>query len=1334
MRKFLLSVLGLGALLTASAEQRTITLAIADDSSNNYANWTVIDGYDDSKTWQFKGDLAEITSSSATSDEWLISPGVELVGGVTYSVTANMKYGDYAMDTNKVAVGAGNDKTAEAMTVIFSNESLSFSTWTKDYECGTFKPSQSGTYYFGVRLYTNGWGSGQFSKFVITGDESNVGGGEEEDNGFLNVPYNEDFSKDPEFAKFHSGASSDDWAYYSSSMRYCNDSYNISDAEAPGNYVDAYAVSPGINLKKGKAYQLAFDAWINNNNSTTSYKPLYVRLGSGENADAFDDSYIFYELIENKDTPATAKKKACIFSVPSDGVYYLGFNVKGKANSNYVYIDNLALTEVEIVPLGVSDLTVTPGENGANSATLTWKNPSTDNAGGSLNAISKIVIKRDDTEIKTLTDGLTLGAEMSYVDNDPALTSGKHVYNLTVYVGDAASDETVVTSPWIGKDTAVGKVGNLTATVVDDNTISLNFDVPVGSNGGYVDPADITYKITRSPAGGSAETLETAYSGPLPYQDTNVPGLNRYTYYVYPIYNGNEGTYSYVEIVSSGAVNIPYSQDFSTNAHFFTFIHGEGVTRDWTWSSSRLGFFTNTTDNYQADAYAVSPAINLEVGKAYGLTFDTQLYSTAKPLLVMIGKEATIEGLTTEIFNQTIEEKSQTKRETIFSVPESGRYHIAFVCKGDFKDYNDIYVDNVKVDEVAVVPNAVSDLTAEAGANGALEVALSWTNPSATNAGTTLSAITKVVINRGETEVATVTTGLTPGEQASYTDKSIEADGSYTYTLTVYVDEAASEAASVTVPWVGVDAPKAPENVALNVEGTVATISWDAVTEGQNGGYFDATTVKYKVVRMPDEAVVAEETDATTVTDNVAGLPLARYFYEISVVGYDDVKAATEKATLGDALELPYTPDMSKEDTYELWTLTNGGSGNGLWEYSSIMGALRVYYKSNKPWAFTPPFKAGKGKYKIELAASCYNSRYPETFEVYLAKAPTHEDENLQLIQEVTVNTSNRTSLDAIEFEVLESGVYYIGYKYTTVDYYILYIYQSDISLVEAYEDPAVAPKAAEDFLAVAAEEGLMQVNLSWTNPTEDVEDGELAEITKAVIMRGEELVATIETGLTPGEQTSYTDETLTEAGVYTYTLTLYCDEEASEAASAVTTWVGPDTHAAVENVKAELDVEAAVVKLTWDPVTTGINGGWVDTDAITYDVTRRHSEAAEFDHTVVTATPLTSATDDSVKELEKGTYVYQVIITDMPHTAGQGTYSHSVDLGVTSVTVGNSSLSYNRATALLSYSGNDALVYTADGTLVARGDADDALLDLASLPGGVYIARCGDAVLKFVK
>jgi len=125
-------------------------------SAASMTNYTIIDDNYDKLTWDYNNSSsrAEYNSMAAQngSDDWLISPAIELTANVKYTYTVYARSFTASMP-EKIEVKAGNAATAEAMdkTVIAPVDVATgdFTPFT-----GSFTPSTSGKYYFGLHAIT----------------------------------------------------------------------------------------------------------------------------------------------------------------------------------------------------------------------------------------------------------------------------------------------------------------------------------------------------------------------------------------------------------------------------------------------------------------------------------------------------------------------------------------------------------------------------------------------------------------------------------------------------------------------------------------------------------------------------------------------------------------------------------------------------------------------------------------------------------------------------------------------------------------------------------------------------------------------------------------------------------------------------------------------------------------------------------------------------------------------------------------------------------------------------------------------------------------------------
>lgn len=283
-------------------------------------------------------------------------------------------------------------------------------------------------------------------------------------------------------------------------------------------------------------------------------------------------------------------------------------------------------------------------------------------------------------------------------------------------------------------------------------------------------------------------------------------------------------------------------------------------------------------------------------------------------------------------------------------------------------------------------PAAPSDFTVTPGANGAKTATLTWTLPTETFGGETLTdPITSVVVERCGEVVATL-----PATATSYEDTGIETDGECEYVIYA-VNAAGNGGKARAFSFIGSDKPDAVTGMTFTVgEGCASAIlSWTAPTKGFNGGYFDESGVTYKIVRQPDNKTVAEGLTETTYVDDEIGR-LGRYTYTIYACNdYGETAANVgEYYVLGQALDLPMTQDFSNLTYFEnQWMTYDGNADNYSWTFSTEWGFYQfgdatpcAEYIINPgienpgndadEWLVTPPmnFEAGKS-YRLRITA-----------------------------------------------------------------------------------------------------------------------------------------------------------------------------------------------------------------------------------------------------------------------------------------------------------------------------------------------------------------------------
>lgn len=209
----------------------------------------------------------------------------------------------------------------------------------------------------------------------------------------------------------------------------------------------------------------------------------------------------------------------------------------------------------------------------------------------------------------------------------------------------------------------------------------------------------------------------------------------------------------------------------------------------------------------------------------------------------------------------------------------------------------------------AGAPNMVTSLSAVAGDNGALTAELTWTNPDVTVNGETLTALTSVdvYINDESTAEYSNSTPVVGGDET--TSITVDENGLYTFKVVATNSEGQGIAELKTL-FVGHDVPVAPSNVVLEATDMNATLTWDAPTEGKEGGYIDPSTITYDVVRYPGDELVADDITANTFTELLATANTYHYKVTASNPQGDSEASLSNELAIGDVLTFDFESGM----------------------------------------------------------------------------------------------------------------------------------------------------------------------------------------------------------------------------------------------------------------------------------------------------------------------------------------------------------------------------------------------------------------------------------------
>lgn len=320
-------------------------------------------------------------------------------------------------------------------------------------------------------------------------------------------------------------------------------------------------------------------------------------------------------------------------------------------------------------------------------------------------------------------------------------------------------------------------------------------------------------------------------------------------------------------------------------------------------------------------------------------------------------------------------------------------------------------------------PSYVRNLNVTPGAQGASLATFTWDNPSQTYMNENLTQLTGIKVYRDGELIQTIPS-FTPGLTMLFEDTDVPT-GNHNYKFLPYNNAGDGIYKDIDV-FVGHDTPAKVDMLTLVAEGTGGKITWNAPTEGRYGGWIDASTLKYKIVRLPDNVTVAEDLTATSFVDNnITRFDGYSYVVTPSTADGEGESATSNVLPLGPALDVPYTSALNTQQLFNMWTVIDNnqnGLGDGVsWEFDAFRKVARYYGNLNQAndYLISPKFNFEPGKeYQIRYTYYSMNWVHPvtmeplmEEMEVYYGTEPTAEGMNQLLFATGEFNTGSEIYL-----------------------------------------------------------------------------------------------------------------------------------------------------------------------------------------------------------------------------------------------------------------------------------------------------------------------------------
>lgn len=436
----------------------------------------------------------------------------------------------------------------------------------------------------------------------------------------------------------------------------------------------------------------------------------------------------------------------------------------------------------------------------------------------------------------------------------------------------------------------------------------------------------------------------------------------------------------------------------------------------------------------------------------------------------------------------------------------------------------------------------------------------------------------------------------TPGGQCSI-PVEVSSDGMQLLTVVVS-NEAGSSDAVRAEKWIGADHPMPVENLTLTKEGSKAILTWDAPTEGSHGGYINPDALTYEITqhgggRYYEEGYIDTRLELDFTGEVVTDL---EYSVRANYKGhYGDAVFSNSISFTQSSYDVPFTLDFGSD--FGLCTVIDANEDGNTWTMT-WSGLVIETPRAGEldDWLILPAINLETGNmYEISITAEAkMGPLSPEVFEVRMGQEPTIEGLgtllSTQTIKSYKVTEDRRDTLS-----VEADGEYYFAIRAISDSGDELTLGEFSINLLASLD----APRQATAVNAIAAEGGALAATIEFTMPTLTENDAEISGVLSAEISRDGTVLTTLD-NLAAGETYTYTDNAAVQ-GINEYSVVVIDGNGTRSVPAVCTVRCGIDIPSLPEDV--QLVDEGGKVRLTWKHPETGINGGYVDPEGLTYTV-----------------------------------------------------------------------------------------------------------------------------------
>lgn len=265
------------------------------------------------------------------------------------------------------------------------------------------------------------------------------------------------------------------------------------------------------------------------------------------------------------------------FRVEEEGDYYIGYHCISPINQLRLELHDVSFKKGSAPdsPAAVTDLTLVPDADGKKAVDVIFTAPTLDTEGNAVKDLTKAEVYVGETLVTTLNN--VVAGQKYTVHLSKEVSQGVNEFTVFFY-NENGKGLGAKGSVFVGTDLP-GMVQNVRMTVMDES-LFIDWDAPaMGANGGYINPADLTYSLVRQ-----SDRVEV-YNGPETQSYDNT--INWYgdqeqvTYGIFAINGTGWGTGTPTHTYISGdAYLMPFEETFgpSSDSHMWILGYTETPT------------------------------------------------------------------------------------------------------------------------------------------------------------------------------------------------------------------------------------------------------------------------------------------------------------------------------------------------------------------------------------------------------------------------------------------------------------------------------------------------------------------------------------------------------------------------------------------------------------------------------------------------------------------------------------------------------------------------------------------------------------------------------------